>query len=434
MKQYEDFIEGLRQDTDMPDEVRMKYEDVLENIEQLSNQRKGEYFMRAGRKKSARTWVKAAAVAGIFVTGFSIFTVSNPVAASKLPIIGRIFENVGEDVMFSGDYSGKKVLQEDAADAGGVESTENVSKSGDAIDSALKEPITAKDKGITIMASEVYSDGYSVYLAAEIKSKKGGFLNIPDHYTRRFEEKTSKSIYAGGTWKIGDGEKETLNNASFEGKAVDDNTFIGMMKIDQTKYLESDGRMKLEFTDLYYDDVDVAASEEIEPLHRFFGTWRLDVPFTVDKEQCRELSVKQENDDGFGIEKVFVSPYQIIVFSKVPYTTLSPEDFTREEFDEVWGAKNEEMIAAGEKPVTYEDLLAEKYLVPYEVAVFDQNGKSLERHFGYENKTVFAVQENEITKLHIFMTDGSHDIDLIKAADEKEAQNLSIFDVELELE
>ena len=107
MKQYEDFIEGLQKDTDMPDEVRMKYEDVLENIEQLSNQRKGEYSMRAGHKKSARTWVKAAAVAGIFVTGFSIFTVSNPVAASKLPIIGRIFENVGEDVMFSGNYSGK---------------------------------------------------------------------------------------------------------------------------------------------------------------------------------------------------------------------------------------------------------------------------------------------------------------------------------------
>lgn len=412
MKKYEDFIAGLRQDADPPNGVWEKYTDVLDNIEQLSEHKKGETIMRAGRKTSGNTWIKAAAVAGVLIAGVSMLAVSNPVAASKLPIIGRIFETVGDDVVYSGDYSAKKVLQ----------------------DESHPDPILVQDQGITITASEVYSDGYSVYLAAKIESEKGGFDQISSHYTRRFEEKTSQSIYAGGTWSIDGGEVEHMNNHSFEGKAVDDHTFIGMMKLDQEQYSAADGTLSLELSDLYYDDVSELSSDKdsIEPACRFEGTWNLSVPYSVDKEQCREILVGQKNEDGYGIEKVFISPYQVIVFSDVPYTTLSPESFTREEFEEIWGKKNEKIAAAGEKPVTYEDLLSEKYYEQYEVAVFDQDGKALEMSYGYENRTVFAVQEHEISKLHIYMS-GEAGFDLIKAVDEKEAKQMSTLDAEVEL-
>ena len=178
MKKYEDFIAGLKQDADPPKSVMAKYTEALDNIEQLAGQKKGEIIMSAGRKVRGNTWIKAAVVAGAFIAGGSIFALSNSVAASKLPIIGRIFESVEDDVTYSGDYSAKNVLQ----------------------GKADPELVLAEDNGITITASEVYSDGYSVYLAAEIKSEKGGFNNIPSHYTRRFEETVSQSIFAGGTW------------------------------------------------------------------------------------------------------------------------------------------------------------------------------------------------------------------------------------------
>lgn len=411
MKRYEDFIAGLQQDADPPESVWAQYTDVLDHIGQLSGQRKGAYIMKEKRMAAGKTWIKAAAVAGVLIAGVSIFSISNPVAASKLPIIGRIFEKIGDDVSYSGDYSAKKVLQ----------------------DETDPEPVSVKDSGCTLTASEVYSDGYSVYLAAKIEAEQGGFENIPAHYTRRFEEKTSQSVFAMGTWKIDSGKSEQLSNSYFEGKAVDDHTFIGMLKLDQEQYSEADGTLSLELSELYYDDIDEEGSDSIEPSSRIEGTWKIEVPFRVDKEQCREIPVNKKNEDGYGIEKVFISPYQVIVFSDVPYTTLSPESFTKEEFEQTWGEKNAKIAAAGDEPVAYEDLLAEKYYEQYELALFDQNGESLEMQYGYENRTVYAVQEHELTDLHIYMTDESHIFELIKAADEKEAKRLSILDARLQL-
>ncbi len=371
MKKYEDFIAGLKQDADPPKSVMAKYTEALDNIEQLAGQKKGEIIMSAGRKVRGNTWIKAAVVAGAFIAGGSIFALSNPVAASKLPIIGRIFESVEDDITYSGDYSAKNVLQ----------------------DKTDPEPVLAEDNGITITASEVYSDGYSVYLAAEIKSEKGGFNNIPSHYTRRFEETVSQSVFAGGTWSVDGGKEEHLSNSYFEGKAVDDHTFIGMMKLDQQQYSEADGTLNLKISDIYYDDISEEVSESIEPANRFGGAWNLSVPYSVDKQHCREISVNQKNKDGYGIEKVFVSPYQVIVFSDVP---------------------------------------SEQYYEQYEVAVFDQDQQPLEIRYGYQNKTIFAVQGREITKLHIYMSD-ELTFDLIKAVDENEAAQAAIFDVQLEL-
>ena len=184
------------------------------------------------------------------------------------------------------------------------------------LDEADPELVLAEDNGITITASEVYSDGYSVYLAAEIKSEKGGFNNIPSHYTRRFEETVSQSVFAGGTWSVDGGKEEHLSNSYFEGKAVDDHTFIGMMKLDQQQYSEADGTLNLKISDIYYDDISEEVSESIEPANRFGGAWNLSVPYSVDKQHCREISVNQKNKDGYGIEKVFVSPYQVIVMCR----------------------------------------------------------------------------------------------------------------------
>lgn len=416
MKKYEDFIDGLQENVKVPDKVWSQYEETLEDIEHLAQKRKEGHNNEMNRKFTDKTWIKAAAAVGILVACGGVFCYNNPVAASNLPIIGKIFEQVEEDVTYSGDYAKKEVLQ----DVIQVE------------DTAEKSVYTAKNKGITITASEVYCDGYSIYLTAKIESKKGGFNNIPSYFTRRFGDKTSQIISTDGAWEV-NGEEEIFPSSNdFEGKAVDDNTFIGMIKIDMEQYSANDGTLHLKLSDIWYDEEE-NMNDNIEPSTRIKGNWELVVPYSVDKEQTKEILVNKKNKDGYRIQKVFVSPYQVIVFSDVPYTTLSADDYTKEDFENTWAETNKELIANGEKPVTYEEVLEEKRYDYYELAVYNQEGEALEMQYSDNAKTVFAVQEHKLSKLHIYMGDEAHEMELIKAANEQEAKEKSILDVEVDL-
>lgn len=437
MKKYEDDIdmERLQQDMEVPEQVWSRYEETLENIEDLVKKRKTKQMNRIHKNGIKSTWVKAAAAAGIIITTGSIFCYTNPVAASKLPIIGNIFERVEEDVTYSGNYNKKEVLQdnEKVTETEKASETENVS-----VKQNKDNRYTAKNKGITITASEVYCDGYSVYLTAKVESETGGFQNIPEHYTRRFGEKTSKAISTYGTWEIDDlGAESFSESIDLEGKAVDDNTFVGMLKLDLKQYSEKAGMLKLNLTELWYDDEDDMYKKE--PTHRIKGEWKLEIPYSVDKEQCKEIAVNTKNKDGFGIQKVFVSPYQVIAFSEAPYTTLSSDTYTKEEFEKAWGKKNKELIADGEEPVTYEEVLNEKRYAYCELAIYNQDGESLAEQYGeiLEEqdiiKNVFSVQGKTLSKLHIYVGDESHEMELIKAANEQAAKEKSILDVEVDL-
>ena len=103
MKRYEDFTGGLQKEVRIPEQVWSQYMDTLENIETLAAERKGEDRMGRKRKHAGRTWTKAAAAAGVLLAGTMVFGCVDPVAASEIPLIGRIFERIAEDTTYSGD-------------------------------------------------------------------------------------------------------------------------------------------------------------------------------------------------------------------------------------------------------------------------------------------------------------------------------------------
>jgi len=88
--------------------------------------------------------------------------------------------------------------------------------------------------------------------------------------------------------------------------------------------------------------------------------------------------------------------------------------------------------AGGDPAVTYEEMLQKKYYEHYELAVYGPDGQALEMRYGDPVKTVFAVQEHELSKLHIYAADDSDEFGLIKAANEQEAKQLSVLDAEVE--
>ena len=431
MKEYEEFIEGLQQEVEVPGAVWSRYVNTLEHIEQLSEQRKDGHRMNKNRNSK---WVKAAAVAGVLAAGTVLFSYANPVAASGIPLLGRIFEQVSGDATYSGSYENRTVLSRTDKEAESQSGKTAGSETKETGADRAQQTYSVSDRGITLTASEVYCDGYSVYFAAELKAAKGGFSGIPAHYTRRFGTKTSQSVHVAGTYRTGAQEQETtMNNCYFEGKATDDHTFIGMLKLDNDQYTVRDGELCIHITEICYDDQNAPAGEEAGPQHRMDGSWELKVPYTVDTETVREISVQKKNRDGYGIEKVFISPYQLIVFTQVPYTTLSPDTYTREDFEKQWGTKNKEISAAGNTPVTYEEMLAKKMYEYSELAVYNQDGEALEMQYGDETRNVFAVQEHELSGLRIYMGDASSDLGLIKAADEQEAKERSILEAEVDL-
>lgn len=418
MIKHEEYMRELQKDVEVPEKVWDRFEETLDNIEDLAARREEDY-MEMKKKKIGRTWIKAAVVAGVVTAGGSVFCYNNPAIASKIPVIGNIFEQVEDDVTYAGNYAKKEVLNDKKNMEGKVDKKQT------------QEGIyTAKSQGITITASEVYCDGYSVYLTAKVESEKGGFENIPEYYTRRFGGKTSKAISTSGTWEVNDFGKETFpSNIDFEGKTVDDHTFIGMIKLDLKQHLEEDGILKLNLSELWYEDA--RGTESIESANRIVGEWKLTVPYSVDKGACKEVVVNKINKEGYGIQKVFVSPYQVIVFSEVPYTTLSTDTYTKEEFESAWGEKNKELIAQGEEPVTYEDILNEKQYAYSEVVVYNQDQEALEFQHGDATKTVFAVQGKSLSNLHVYMGDESQEMELIKAENKQEAKKKSILDVEV---
>ncbi len=108
---------------------------------QVHSRRKGKMrkFGKMGKAVAA-----AAAAAVIGVGGLGYF---DPVLAAKIPVIGKIFEKVEDDVTYSGDYT----------DKGTVLTNEDYEGNLDTADYSVS------DKGITLTASEVYCDGYSKY-------------------------------------------------------------------------------------------------------------------------------------------------------------------------------------------------------------------------------------------------------------------------------
>lgn len=363
MKSFEDFTEGLQGDVKVPKSVWEKFEKAIDEVDKK----------KAGRNTS-RTMVKAAAIAGAVIIAGSTVCYTNPAFAAKIPILGSIFEQVEDNVSYSGKYS-KDVDIKSLP-------TEETTLNG--------KIYSATSNGTTITASEIYSDGYSVYLTVKIESENGGFSNATSYFTTRFGEKKAQSLYTEGTYKIGDNKKTELCNNHIEGKAENDNTFVGMIKLDRTEYSDKDGMFSIHLSSIGYDDINKLAEDD--PMQMTDGKWTLEIPYTVDKEASKIVEVnKKDSASDYGIDKVLISPYQVVVFADTPKGVKNPE---------------------------------------WEAAVFSNDGKALDFQDQPDtDRMVYAVQGADISKIHVYL--GRTTFDLLKATKEEKAQKLSIVDAQI---
>lgn len=339
----------------------------------------------------------AAAVAAVVIGTLGMGYV-NPALAAKLPLIGNIFEKVEEDAIYSGDYTDKKIVLTNEDHAGNLNTSD----------------YTVSDQGITLTASEVYCDGYSIFLTVNIESEDADFTHIPRHYTgmNAADNRTAAGFYIDGTWSVNGTSPEWIEN-TFDGEVIDSNTFAGMLKIDLAKKYTGSGELNFNVTGLGYDDDRMLDAEEITASHWTDGSWNIIIPFEVNATDVKTIEVG-ETEGNITLEDVVVSPYQVIVHAVTPGEQRELTDDRREELL----SKDPDMTDA-----EMFELLGWSYEPCYTIC-FDQNMERLYPDTEMAGRAGFAVQGKEIKTLYVFIFDNFDDWTQM----EQEGMNSSVAD------
>lgn len=343
MRNFEDFVDGLNKDITIPDLVNQRVDETLQGLE---SKKRNDNFR----------FPKMITAAACVLLAFGILFVSNFAAASDLPIIGNIFKKVQNQVIYSGDYSNKKTV--------------NADKNETSI-------YSAQDQDIKLTVSEVYSDGFSIFAAMKIESPKYDFSKV--EVTKNGIRAINLAASYGVNHDVDPYDYELLLDGKNEGK----NAFIGIVKFDKADTSAENGNVNILVRNIsiFYE------GEEGENIQ---GEWKLKIPYETDQENIKEIPIGEKTNDGLSIEKLFISPYQMAVFSKTPESNSF-----------------------------------------YETAAFDQNGKNITFEeigdkAGELDSEIFSLQGREVSQVHIYVTQNKDNmVKMHQAETEAEARKLS---------
>ena len=403
MADYNDFIEGLQDEIEVPEIVSKKFKKSLGTITEEPR----------AKTKSKKTWIQiamATAAALLLTTGFFI---ANPALAANIPIIGHIFAQVEQNVTYSGDYTEK-------ADVLNAEI--------ETPDMATDSQYFVSDQGVKLTASEIYCDGHSAFITFKVEVEQGGFNDISSYYTERFGETEAQFMYIEGGYslpEIGQTGSLLLGDENIEGKAIDDNTFIGMLKIDFENIVTQNGNLDLQISMLGYDKKSAPLTDDMKIGHQVDGVWDLSIPYQLDTVDAKLIEVNQRLENDLKVQEVFVSPYQVIVYVDVPFTTLS-----KEEWSELWGDKNEEILESegSESIMSYEEANAREY-ADFDLVAYNQDGQALEYQGGSVNAVKFATKGLDVSTLTFYV--GEEWLSLVKARDLNDVKEKAIWSTEI---
>lgn len=274
---------------------------IPENIDDVINkgvQRAVKIKKRQRRKKFITTTTGIAAAVAVF----SLFCVSNPALAAKIPLIGHIFERVETTVSYKGDFSSTaRVLVTEGADAADLKTenadleTENAeAETTDKNTGKTNAGITENDKdgnakskaeagnagngndekvnkseeskyvktsnGLTVTVSEVYYSTKALYLAMSIKNE--------DEFPQDFIRTKNMDDYIldydvlslNGTASFSFSDIDVGPELYIEGQFIDNHTFAGIYRVplDQLSYYPTDEEIAatgLDINDYWTDDM-----------------------------------------------------------------------------------------------------------------------------------------------------------------------------------
>lgn len=263
---------------------------IPENIDDVIDKgimRAAKIKKRQRRKKFITTTTGIAAAVAVF----SLFCVSNPALAAKIPLIGHIFERVESTVSYKGDFSSTaQVLVTEAADVTDVTGTEagnditesdktevdktevdktgsNKAESGktegekqEQVQAGEESKYVKTSNGLTVTVSEVYYSTKALYMAMSIKNDE----EFPQDFmkTKNMEEYILDydMLKLNGTASFSFSEGDVGPELYIEGQFIDNHTFAGIYRVplDQFSYYPTDEEIAatgLDINDYWKDDM-----------------------------------------------------------------------------------------------------------------------------------------------------------------------------------
>lgn len=313
--------------------IDRKVEDAYEMIRNQAN-------ASAHRKRNGKLkgWIMGmSTVAAALVLSVTV-CVANPALAAKLPFVGHIFETVGSEVGYKGDYS---------AGASKLVTPEQVQEDG-----TIDSPYVQKSGDITFTVSECNYESMAMYLAVSLESEKGFSEEMRNYarygfYAEPGEEPEDSEgysvMYMESTAVMDMGHEKIICDPAhgmaapylIEGKYVDEHTFAGIIRVDlvdlqvldeneewKTVNLPDAFKYQLSVTKLYAD----WEGEQIE------GDWSFDLDVKLNHENTVTKEIHETNEDGIGISTVTKTDYELKAELLLP-EAVSPADYIVEVCD-----------------------------------------------------------------------------------------------------
>ena len=302
----------------VPEQFHKQY---LETISMLSEPDRRQIVpFPQERKSSGKTWLRrigytGATAAAVFMAAL-ILCAANPSLASELPVIGTIFHAMQNRFGFG-----------------------HIPEDGTVM---YQNPYQATDNGITLSVEEYYATNQAVFLGIRMVTEEPLPQDLTD--TMIFLSTETYSFRADDPHR---------GNWDFEFERIDDHTFLGIVRIDYdtirkdlrqyteaVKKAEAAGNQapvlsaetESQYVS-YYDipeafDLDIAFTSlwiyhagETAGMSKqsIKGSWNISgIPIQQNADSMQTISVKEVNTEGFGIDRIELSPLEMTIYPVEP--------------------------------------------------------------------------------------------------------------------
>lgn len=331
--------------------IDRKVEDAYDMIR---NQAKAS--ARRARKKNIRRWVMGLTAAAAALALSVTVCVEHPALAAKLPFVGHIFDTVGSEIGYKGDYTAgaKKLVTPEQVQEDGTIDSPYVQKSGD----------------ITFTVSECNYESMAMYLAVSLESESGFGEDMRNYarygvYTEPGEEPADGEgysiMYMESTAVIDLGDEKIICDPAhgtsapyrIQGQFVDEHTFAGVIRVDlvDMQVLDENEMWKsADIPDEFGYQLSVTKLFADFDGEQLTGDWSFDLDVKLNHENTVTREINETNEDGIGISTVMKTAYELKA------ELLLPEGLSRADY----------IVAVCDRnglPLESQDTLAEIYSV-----------------------------------------------------------------------
>lgn len=294
-----------------------------------------------------KKWLGGVAAA---VVAFSCICIANPVLAENIPIIGHVFEMIGNKMQFGGDFSSYvEPVQLESSAGGDAAKSSTVSESKEAESSQKSDTAEAEKQEVSffhgtedpfdsdiaesrrkisdaeITLDESYCSGEALYISFVLKSKE----KLIDDMNP--QDWSMYNVYMRGEVECSYAEYPDYIQDDIEGELIDEYTYAGVLRHDLRETLimgDNSGPLLDENGDemtipdqfkatikLYgvYFDFQFWNSEKAGENVTCRGVWEFPLTITTNRENITQVVLNKGGKEKFGEVTLTKTPFEITV-------------------------------------------------------------------------------------------------------------------------